>query len=158
MLMKNTQKISELYSKYHADIFHYSLSLLKNQDDALDCVQEVFLKCSKSIDNFRGDCTEKTWLMVIARNYCFKLFKSKKNILEGLENFDDDNKDFTIDDKLTLDEALKSLSKDNYEILYLKEYAGFSYKEIAEILHISLENVKIRLFRIRKQLKDKVRR
>jgi len=51
---------------------------MKNEDDAKDVVQEVFLRCNKKLGSFRGDCTEKTWLMIIARNYCYKILKTKK--------------------------------------------------------------------------------
>ncbi|MFA8344068.1 MAG: RNA polymerase sigma factor [Rhodothermaceae bacterium] len=157
--MANTdRKISELYVKYQNDIFYYSLGLMKNEDDAKDVVQEVFLRCNKNLGSFRGDCTEKTWLMVIARNYCYKLLKAKKLLTDPLDDFKDEKIEINIDEKLTLDEALNSLSKENFEILYLKEYAGYSYKEIAEIMDISLSNVKIKLFRIRQQLRKNIER
>lgn len=157
-MAKPGEKISELYTKYRNDVFHYSLGLIKNPDDAKDVVQEVFLRCNKSLESFRGDCSEKTWLLIITRNYCYNFLKSKKHLNDPIEDHKHKEVEMDIDAKLTLEGALKSLSKENYELLYLKEYLGYSYKEIAEIMDISLCNVKTKLFRTRQQLRKNVER
>jgi RNA polymerase sigma-70 factor (ECF subfamily) len=153
--MQNTEySTSDIFKKYSADILKYSFSLLKNSDDAKDAVQEVFIRYISSRDNFRGECSEKTWLLTITRNYCFKLLtKNKHARTDNIDEFPqlyDPKPDITI----TLKDAIDNLSPEDYELVYLREYAGYTYQEISQILEISTDNVKIRLFRVRQKLKQ----
>ena len=50
-------------------------------------------------------------------------------------------------------DAVKKLNKEEYELIYLREFACHSYLEISEILGISVDNVKVKLFRVRDQLR-----
>lgn len=144
----------DLYEKYAYDIFRYTLSILKDEDDAKDAVQETFVKYLENENSFRRECSQKTWLLVIARNHCYSKFKRAENSNDSLddENFDIgyENK---FDEEISLKEALKLLSPQQNELLFLKEYGGYSYKEIAEITGSTLENVKIKLFRVRQKLR-----
>lgn len=157
-IQKNTAKelsLPELYEKYSADVFKYSLSILKSVEEAKDAVQEVFVKYAESESSFRRDCSQKTWLLVITRNYCYNRIQHssfKQNdlaVIEGNEQLEVD-----YDSAISLREALKMLTPEQNELIYLKEYEGYSYKEIAELTEQSLENVKIKLFRARKKLRD----
>ena len=155
-LHKKEENISlpDLYEKYSEDIFKYSLSILKDYEEAKDAVQEVFVKYAESINSFKGDCSIKSWLLIITRNYCFNKLRSKSFNNERIEedifygvsipNFDE---------QISLEEALKKLSPEHNELIYLKEYEGYSYKEIAEITELTFENVKIKLFRARQELR-----
>ena len=57
------------------------------------------------------------------------------------------------DTRISLKDALDQLSPEYNEILYLREYENYSYKEIADITEQTLENVKIKIFRARRQLR-----
>jgi RNA polymerase sigma-70 factor (ECF subfamily) len=143
-----------LYEKHSHDIFKYSMSLLKNREEAEDAVQEVFLKFAESGGSFRQSCSIKTWLLVITRNYCYNRLKSKNYKSGGIEEekeYGSYSHNFEL--RLTLEEALDKLSPEYNELLYLKEYEGYSYKEIAEITNQTVENVKIKLFRGRQILR-----
>ncbi len=156
ILQNKRENISlpELYGRYSGDIFRYSLSILKNKEEAEDAVQEVFVKYAETESTFKGDCSYKTWLLVIARNYCFNRIKSK-----GHKNSRMDDAVFeegvnpNYDTLISLRDAMLALPVDYSELIYLKEYEGFSYKEIAEITKLSPENVKIKLFRARQELR-----
>ncbi len=146
--------LPDLFEKYAPDIYRYAFSLLKDTDDANDAVQEVFVKYAGNETSFKGECSQKTWLMVITRNYCFNRIKSsnRKNLrLDGeiLEL----PYELDIESKITITEALKLLSPEHNELLYMIEYENYSYKEIAEITAQSIENVKIKLFRARQHLR-----
>lgn len=145
----------ELYEKYSMDIYRYSLSILKDRDDAKDAVQEAFVKYVKNEGSFRGDASQKTWLLIVARNYCYSRLRraEKSNIRIDEEIF---NKTYEpeYDSEITLRDALTCLSAEYNELLFLKEYGGYSYKEIAELTELSVENVKIKLFRARQQLRE----
>ncbi len=146
--------LPELYEKYSMDIYRYSLSILKDEDDAKDAVQETFVKYVENENSFRGEASQKTWLLVVARNYCFSKLKRAEN---NNDSIDDDSFDsmyeLHLDDRITLQEALKSLTPQQNELLFLKEYGNYSYIEISEITGDTLENVKIKLFRTRQKLR-----
>ena len=152
MLEKETA-VAEIFETYSGEIFKYSMSLLKNSQDAQDAVQEVFVKFIQNRHSFRGDCSVKTWLLIITRNYCYKQLsgrhKTNLSLDENLLRVYDPN----IDIKISLSDALEKIGKEEFELIYLREYAGHSYQEIAQILDISIDNVKVKLFRVREQLR-----
>jgi RNA polymerase sigma factor (sigma-70 family) len=156
-MLGNEKAVAEIFETYSGEIFKYSMSLLKNSQDAQDAVQEVFVKFIQSRHSFRGDCSIKTWLLIITRNYCYKQLggKDKSNIPldENLFKAYDPN----IDIKISLNDALEKIGKEEFELIYLREYAGHSYLEIAQILNISVDNVKVKLFRVREQLRKYLR-
>ena len=146
--------LPELYEKYSKDIFKYSFSILKNKDDAKDAVQEVFVKYAQNESSFKGNCSYKTWLLVLTRNYCYNKIKSKSFNHERIKD-DIWNKNYETDydTHITIKDALLQLSTEHNELIYLREYECYSYKEIAEVTEQSLENVKIKIFRARQHLR-----
>ena len=154
---KDTGRIglSELYTMYKTDMYRYAMSLLKNKQEAEDAVHEVFAKYSQTETSFKGDCSYKTWLMVLTRNYCYNRLSSMSftnTDIDIIAPYQSVTHDF--DTILTMKEALSKISPEYNELIYLKEYDGFSYKEIADLTHLSIENVKIKLFRARQELRN----
>jgi RNA polymerase sigma factor (sigma-70 family) len=149
-----TYSLPDLFEKYSQDIYRYTLSLLKDADDANDAVQDVFVKYAESESSFKGNCSQKTWLIVIARNYCFNRLKrsESKNIRIDEETFEIPY-EIDLDSRIALKDALKLLSPEHNELLFLVEFENYSYKEIAEITSQSVENIKIKLFRARQRLR-----
>jgi RNA polymerase sigma-70 factor (ECF subfamily) len=150
--------VKELFEDYSDDILNYSLSLLKNYDDAKDAVQEVFIRFIKSQDSFRGECSYKTWLLTITRNYCFGKMNGKGRQPERIDDNFIKIYEPDIDGIISLKDALDKLNEEDTELIYLREYAGHSYREIAEILDISVDNVKVKLFRVREHLRKYLKR
>ena len=157
-ILKHTEEkipLPELYEKYSKDIFKYSFSILNDEDDAKDAVQEVFVKYAENENSFKRNCSYKTWLLVLTRNYCFNKTKSK-----GFNNASLEEQTFirnyeaSYDTQITIRDALMQLNSEDNELIYLREYESYSYKEIAEITKQSLENVKIKIFRARKKLRE----
>jgi len=157
-LKKEILPLTELYEKFSKDIFRYSLSILKNEDEAKDAVQEVFVKYAESESSFKGNCSQKTWLLVITRNYCYNRISSKGF---NIGSFDSEvlrksyENDFEV--VISLKDALENLTSEQNELLYLLEYEGYSYKEIAELTTQTIENVKIKIYRARKKLREILR-
>ena len=153
---QQTEYISftDLFRKYSQDLYRYSLSILKDEDDAKDAVQEAFIRYIEKEKSFRGECSQKSWLLIIARNYCYSKLKraDQSNEIINDETFNECY-ELHIEEEITLNEALKSLNPLQNEVLFLKEYGGYSYNEIAEITNLTLENVKTILFRARQKLK-----
>lgn len=153
-MFNKDQALTELFNSYSKDIFHYSLSLLKDYDDAKDAVQDVFVKFIKSRDTFRGECSYKTWLLTITRNYCFKKLNGRAKSPDNVDELKLNVAEPKFEDQISLQDALSKLNKEDYELIYLREFACYSYAEIALILGISVGNLKIKLFRVRQKLRS----
>ncbi|MCX6151156.1 MAG: RNA polymerase sigma factor [Ignavibacteriales bacterium] len=146
--------LTDHFKLYAEDILRYSFSILRNSYDAQDAVQEVFLKYTENKNTFREDCSLKTWLFTLTRNYCYDRLRSRKhsaeklddNLFEAINNPDYDN-------LISLKDAMKMLTDEQNEIIYLRDYEGNSYKQIAEITGQSVENVKVKLFRAKQRLR-----
>lgn len=152
--LKEKIEIDELFVLYSNDVFRYSLSLLRNVEESKDIVQEVFLKFQLSENEFRMDCNYKTWLFKITRNLCFNKLKAKQN---NSDTFDDlsftGTQTFSYDDLITLKDALAKLTPDENELIYLRDFEKYSYKELADMLNVSIDNIKVRLFRTKQKLR-----
>ena len=70
--MKEIEKLYDLYSK---DVYRFIYSLSFDEEVAKDIMQTTFLECIKSIKNFKGNCSEKTWLLAIAKNQYYTYLK-----------------------------------------------------------------------------------
>ncbi len=62
--------------------------------------------------------------------------------------------ELNVDWKISIRDALMKLSQEQNELIFLVDYAGYTYKEIAELTNLSLENVKIKIFRARQELRN----
>ncbi len=153
--MKNQQHIllKELYEEFSGDIYRYAFSLLRDEEEAKDSVHEVFLRYFKNMDSFRGDCSNKTWLFTITRNYCFDRLKNKNFNHHKIDDPDiNDTYQPDFEMKISLNDACKKLNEEENELIFLRDYAGYSYKEIAELTGYSRDNIKIKLFRSKQKL------
>lgn len=128
---------------------------MKNEEDAKDAVQEVFVKYAENESSFKRNCSYKTWLLVLTRNYCFNKINSKGFNSTSLEE-QTCNRTYETDydTQITISDALMQLNSEDNELIYLREYEGYTYNEIAEHTEQSLENVKIKIFRVRKKLRE----
>ena len=77
----------ELYKEFSDDILRYAYSILKNYEEAKDIVQEVFIRHFEKEESFKGQCSFKTWLFVIARNLCYSRLRSKNFHNESIEEY-----------------------------------------------------------------------
>ncbi len=151
--------MKELYKEYSDDVLRYSFSILRNYEEARDITQEVFILHFENGESFKGLCSYKTWLFVIARNLCYSRLRSKSFNNESMELHSfEKNYTESFDINISIRDALLKVSKEISELLYLQEYEGYSYAEISEITKLSVENIAVKLYRakklLRKYLKD----
>ena len=147
----------EFYRQTERVVYAFVLSTVKNHDDALDVVQDTYLKIRAAAHLYKPMGKPMAWVFTIARNLSIsKLrFKQKHDSLEttDLENdlsFSDvtDN-----DDRLVLQTALKILSSEETEIILLHAISGFTHREIANNLEMKLSTVLSKYHRGLKKLK-----
>ena len=148
-----------LISEYQQKIYALSFSLLGNHEDALDTVQEVFIKIYKNISSFNGDSALSTWIFRITKNACYDHLRKNKKFIEGEipENMADasplpDEVFQKKEVRRAVREALHSLPTKYKTVLLLREYEGLSYGEISKVLDISEGTVKSRISRAREYL------
>ena len=162
-------QITDLYNRYYSNILRY-LKRFLSDSQAEDLVQEVFIKADKGLDNFRGDASAKTWLYRIATNTLRDFLRSKSHHtdeaiiqipVQELEKYKDLlPTDFSIEQGAMRDEMnacvkafIQRLPGNYSTVLVLRDLEGHTNQEVSDILGVSLETVKIRLYRARARLK-----
>lgn len=166
-------QISDLYQAHYSEIQRY-LARFVAEMDAEDLAQTVFVKADRGLEEFRGDSTPRVWLYRIAINTLNDFLKSKgcrareaevRISQAELERFDRSGhqEDLVEKDVLRREmndcivEFIHRLPESYATVLILNELEGYKNTEIAEILGISLDNVKIRLHRARARLQAELK-
>lgn len=140
-----------LVERYSDKVFSYFIKFLGDRDEALNLTNEVFYKAFKGVKNFNENKDFFPWLIKIARNEGINFIRKNRNYEErDIDSFEDEN---NIERDIILEDALKKLNENDREIILLFYQQNLSYEEIANILNISLENVKVRIFRAKEKLR-----
>lgn len=155
---KDTAALKELYKLTKSGIYGFALSLLKSPTDAEDVLHDTYLSIWASAYMYASEGKPMAWLITIAKNHCFKVFRNRKwNETEEIsENIADEASDFSlsVDEKWVLEELLSSLSEEERQIIMLHAVAGFKYREIADLLNMPLSTVLSKHHRGLKKLKE----
>lgn len=149
---KNPDAFDQLLRPYLQRMYRIAISMLQNEADAADAVQETVLKCWQKIGQLRNDAYFQTWLTRILINQCKDILKSRKRVvfLEDLPEIAHEDQYFTNEWK----ELLRNLDEKYRIVLELYYVEGFSTKEIASLLHITDMSVRSRMARGRKRLEQ----
>ena len=157
----DVRAFSTIVENYQKMVFTIILKIVDNREDAEDIMQEVFVKVFKSLEKFKEASEFSTWLYRIAYNTTIsELRKRKLSCVPINDNSDTVNEEFTVEEepdareiKLQyLDEALKKLPPDEVFLVTLYYFKEQSIEAISEISDLSVANVKVKLYRIRKKL------
>ena len=159
-----------LVLKYQSRIVSIAFKFVKEIHLDEDISQEAFIKAYRSIDSFREESAFYTWLYRItantAKNYLVSKGRRKESSISEMSI--SENEDFfelpTNDSpeqilmaqslKDTIYDALSGLPEDTRTALSLREFEGFNYEEIAEIMNCPVGTVRSRIFRGREALED----
>jgi len=157
-----------LFGKYRDAAFRVARRLLSSEADAMDAVQDGFIKALRNLDGFENRSSFKTWLMRIVSNASLDLGRQKKRrdtrrirgeegseILDDVAGVSEDplaGLDFA-DLRADLDEALSRLPEAQRQTFVLHVDGEMSYREVADTLNISIGTVMSRLFYARQKLK-----
>lgn len=150
------ESFRHLVERYQNQAVAHATAVLGNRQDALDAVQEAFIDAYRAIDRFDFSRRFYPWFYVLLRNRCFKMLASRGRrdtvqIMEVPEILTL-TPESSIEETLSLEAALLSLSPEDRELITLKYFDGLSYQELAEFLQIPKGTVMSRLFYARKQL------
>ena len=167
-----------LVERYQRRVYAVAYGMLHNRDDAMDVVQDAFVKVHRHIDSFQGNASFYTWLYRIVANLCIDVRRRRSRrpeseLNEAVEHSEvlstgvdvaPRNPEANPVDNLTrrelsveMNRALDGLSENHRMILLLREVDGLSYEELAEVLRISKGTVMSRLFHARKNMQKALR-
>jgi RNA polymerase sigma factor (sigma-70 family) len=148
-----------LYEELKDPIYFYALSIVKNEEEAKDIMQDTFLKIRVSARFYRAKSNPKAWIFRIVRNLAIDVFRDRRHItdVDDLEAIGD-GEDF--EEKVTgfsaANDLMTILKADEREIVSLRVNGGLSHHEISKTLAIPYEQVKWKytyaLIKLRNQL------
>lgn len=132
-------------------MYRVSKTILYRDEDCADAIQNAILKAFDKLDTLKNEKYFVTWLMRILMNECYQMLRNRHEEVSYEEYMENEESTYS---NSGVYEALMEL-EDIYRIPFVLHYIeGYSTKEIARILDISLSNVKIRLQRARIKLQD----
>jgi RNA polymerase sigma-70 factor (ECF subfamily) len=159
-----------LFERYHRRAYSLALGVVRNSDDALDLVQDAFLKAHKHLDRFEGNASFYTWLYRIVMNLAIdhlRKFRRQRPV-----ELDETSTEGVLDDSLLpkilggnpgralmdkqirsrIDAALDQLSDNHRAVLVMREVEGLTYEEMAKAMDCSKGTIMSRLFHARKNM------
>ncbi len=156
-----TEEFQRLFFEMKDKLYRFSLRIVRSTDVAEDVVQEVMIKLWTKRNSMEGIENIHGWLMVLARNLSIDKIRSKHHATGSLETafyvadseIKPDKHAEQSDLMQQIDAAVQQLPETQRIVFHLRDVEGMTYKEIGEIMEISLDNVKVNLFRARQKLR-----
>lgn len=152
---KNPDAFDKLMQTKLQKMYRIAISILCNEDDAADAIQETVLKVWESMDKLRKPEFFDTWLTKILINECNNIYRMRRKTVSIEEMPESAYEDaYFKDEWRSLIELIGEKYRPVLELFYVD---GYSTREIALLLHITEANVRSRLSRGRKQLAEILR-
>jgi RNA polymerase sigma-70 factor (ECF subfamily) len=160
--------LEELFRRYRLVAYRVAFRLLSNEADALDAVQEAFIKALTHLPSFEGRSSFKTWLLRVVSNAALDLGRQRgrretvsmdalgRQNREELEpfTFQEPGRELERADlRHKLQEVLQQLPAQQRKTFVLHAEAELSYREVADVLGISIGTVMSRLYYARRKLR-----
>lgn len=175
ILKGDNNSFRELVSLYQDKVYHTVYSFVRNEEDALDLSQDVFIEIHQSIHKFRKESILSTWIYRISVNKALNHLKRSRSgsFISSMQNIFHPANDENIKEpsdyiehpyekmenkelaKL-LQVAIDSLPKNQRIAFVLHKFEGLQYKEIAGIMDVSLSSVESLVHRARISLQKKL--
>ena len=146
--------LTELFDRYHQDVYAYLYSLCYDAPLAEDLTSEVFVEVVRSIASFRGEADIKTWMFSIARHRWYQHLRRKKRQIptESLRDLYDAH--FAGLQSPDLPGELLSSESELTRRVFRMRLEGYSYYEIASEAGISESSARVVFFRVKTKLKQ----
>ncbi|HEY6384520.1 MAG TPA: sigma-70 family RNA polymerase sigma factor [Candidatus Acidoferrum sp.] len=172
---EDQQAFEELLRRHQHRVFAVAGGILRRREDVEDIAQQVFVKAYFSLKRFDQRAAFSTWLYKITVNECWDMLRKKKVrplvyesdlseeqakqviAAEGKNSSGPDISD-RLEARERVERLLDGLDERDRLMLILKEVEGFAVEEIAEVLDLNANTVKVRLFRARRRIVNKVRK
>ena len=157
------EALNELYAMYSRRVFSFAFGYLKQEEDAHDVVQEVFIRLWTTREKLSSDSNLEAYLFTLARNLVISTFRKKISEKEYLENLrflvvkNNSDTESQVDYALLAEKMkvlIHSMPEQRQRVYLLSKESGRSNKSIAEELQISVKTVEDHVTKARKFLKD----
>ena len=142
------EQFGELIMTNKESLYRVAKSILRNDDDCADAIEEAIVKGFENLRSLKKDEFAKTWLIRILLNECYSIYRFKQKYADDLPE-----QSHASDDYSDLHEALYKLNDKQRLAVSLHYLDGYSIREVARILKTSEAAVKMNLSRARKLLK-----
>ncbi|MBA2174862.1 sigma-70 family RNA polymerase sigma factor [Halobacillus locisalis] len=151
----NDQAFLQLFQHYEQDVYRMAYVYVKNQEDALDIVQEVAYQSYKKIDTLKQPEYIKTWLIRITINCATNLLRKNKKVVHlqtqhekymGTEEID-------LSLSISLRDVMEKLEVDEKSIVLLRFYHHYTFQEVADLLDLPIGTAKTILYRALRKLR-----
>jgi RNA polymerase sigma factor (sigma-70 family) len=167
VLKGNRESFAPLVEKYKLLAYSLSMKIIRNKEDAEESAQDAFIKAYKSLENFKGNATFKTWLFRIVYNTAISKVRGKQNNLVSFEDHKLTESELTDTENTVsqlnaeeraykLHKAMDLLGPEERAILNFFYFEDLPVEDIATIMDLTASNVKIKLFRSRKKLYEQL--
>lgn len=158
--------LGRLADEHTEAIYRVAVSIVRDAALAEDAVQETLIKAWSNLDRFRGESSERTWVLRIAHNTCISMLRKRRADVQPPGDVSDaiDRTSVVLTAARPEDEVADRAFRDAFEaalfelddltrsILVLRELEQLGYEEIAAALDVPLPTVKTRLLRGRRRL------
>jgi RNA polymerase sigma-70 factor (ECF subfamily) len=166
---EDKEAFEELIRRHQHRVFAVAGGILRRREDVEDIAQQVFVKAYFSLKRFDQRAAFSTWLYKITVNECWDLLRKKKvrplvyesdlseeQARQVITSAEKVNPGPDISEKIeareNVQKLLEGLDERDRLMLILKEVEGYSIEEIAEVLNLNGNTVKVRLFRARRRV------
>lgn len=156
--------LNQLHELFASRLLAYTMTMLRNREDAEDAVQTTFMNVYNSLVDGRVPRQESSWLFRIARNVCLNRIRTHQRkpagTLDGIDVASTRGVEEQMDQHLhavALRSAIERLPEQQRKAIVLRELQGASYAEIADALHTTQGAVESLIFRARRQLASSIR-
>lgn len=166
----------ELYQRYYRPVVAFFMRRGFSREDSRDLAQDTFLRVYKNVEEFRGESSFETWLFQIAGNLYKNRLRSQGTLKrdaqevpletpEGepvAERSEDGAEDDPLESMLSeerakvLRKALQDLPPQMRQAVLLRVDRDLKYREIADLMSVSIETVKAHLYQARQQLRHRL--
>lgn len=166
---EDKEAFEELIRRHQHRVFAVAGGIVRRREDVEDIAQQVFVKAYFSLKRFDQRAAFSTWLYKITVNECWDMLRKKKvrplvyeadlseeqarQVISSAEKGKDEpDISERLEARQRVDRLLEGLDERDRLMLILKEVEGFSIEEIAEVLDLNANTVKVRLFRARRRV------
>jgi len=160
----DTSGFAVLVDRYKDMAFTIACRITGNREDAEEIVQDAFMKAFRGLSGFRQQSQFSTWLYRIVYNAAISKKRIKGVPMQRLEDHPassdlaENGEDPAVDRQAMLEQAMQRLPEEDRVVLTLYYIEESSIDDIHKITGLSKANIKIRLFRARKKLQDRITR
>ena len=170
-----------LVARFEPRVFGVAWRILQQREDAEDATQQTFLSVMEHMDRFREESSVATWILRIATNHALKVLRKRRGLVtvpletaprdsaddsaplphpDYIAQWQDDPADLAhrAEIRQLINEALADVDEKHRVVFVLRDVEGYSTQETADMLGISVANVKVRLLRARLQLRERLTR